>query len=700
MQKKLLAIIVLFLWIFYPFSMLAEEVPPMPALIITEIAAFEQSETEWIEIYNESETSIDLTGWKFFEDETNHGLSVFRGDFLLDSNEYAVIANKADLVAQKYPEFIGTLFDSNWGSLKEEGEEIGIKDADGNFLERFIYPQTGSSTSLERIATEPMNWTPHPTSHSMGRAREISAVPAPIEIGTSTEAEVPLPEPTPVPPPLPSPSPSPSPPPPPPPLQTPQSPPQAVIQIQSGSLIAQGETTLNFDGRASFDPDGNRLNFFWDFGDGTTSNSENPGFHKYSVPGFYTVTLTVTDPDGASGKNYQYVQVLNKSVVAPMTPVPPTPPITPLPQFSLPPTFPQQTATLPFPGIFPPGTTELRGYFVFAIPSAPSEAAPPTKQKLVPKKNTPKKDPQNKNPKRTKKNASKNGDLSADIKITELFPAPSQNPQSEWIEIQNTGSKTINLGNWMLADEKKTSSPYLIPDSMELKPGKYAVFQKGATKINLNNDRDTVFLADFEGNVLDSVAYADAKKDFSYALISVAYENDLVASAQPLPLREKNENAWEWIDAPTPGTQNPVFEKIDGRVSKLLAGGDLSFDIAAPDGKSKKIRFNEAILDPLTAEAIIKEGAGISVQAEKEIDGSYALKNIDDVRPAPEQTGQNAVKNSTVLWIAIGVLALSFLLNGIPLLLALKKWRASRAEYSQKDEIVKPETKSDQRRFF
>lgn len=37
-------------------------------------------------------------------------------------------------------------------------------------------------------------------------------------------------------------------------------------------------------------------NYHWDFGDGTTSNSQTPGTHSYSANGNYTVTLVMTDP--------------------------------------------------------------------------------------------------------------------------------------------------------------------------------------------------------------------------------------------------------------------------------------------------------------------------------------------------------------------------------------------------------------------
>ena len=43
----------------------------------------------------------------------------------------------------------------------------------------------------------------------------------------------------------------------------------------------------------------NAVSFLWDFGDGTTSNAENPS-HIYNVPGDYTIGLTITDSMGCT----------------------------------------------------------------------------------------------------------------------------------------------------------------------------------------------------------------------------------------------------------------------------------------------------------------------------------------------------------------------------------------------------------------
>jgi PKD repeat protein len=51
---------------------------------------------------------------------------------------------------------------------------------------------------------------------------------------------------------------------------------------------------LSLDGTGSSDPDGDTLTYSWDLGDGTTATGA-VVTHSYTLPGTYTVTLTVND---------------------------------------------------------------------------------------------------------------------------------------------------------------------------------------------------------------------------------------------------------------------------------------------------------------------------------------------------------------------------------------------------------------------
>ncbi|MFI7573891.1 carbohydrate-binding protein [Micromonospora sp. NPDC049497] len=58
--------------------------------------------------------------------------------------------------------------------------------------------------------------------------------------------------------------------------------------------------TVNFSSAGSSDPEGGALTYSWNFGDGTTSTAANPS-KTYTANGTYTVTLTVRDPQNATG---------------------------------------------------------------------------------------------------------------------------------------------------------------------------------------------------------------------------------------------------------------------------------------------------------------------------------------------------------------------------------------------------------------
>ncbi|NBC24621.1 MAG: PKD domain-containing protein, partial [Bacteroidetes bacterium] len=73
-------------------------------------------------------------------------------------------------------------------------------------------------------------------------------------------------------------------------------PPSAAFNI-SDDLFQTGETIALTD--ASSDSDGALVSWLWDFGNGDTSNEQNPNY-TYGNTGVYTITLTITDDSGDS----------------------------------------------------------------------------------------------------------------------------------------------------------------------------------------------------------------------------------------------------------------------------------------------------------------------------------------------------------------------------------------------------------------
>ena len=65
-----------------------------------------------------------------------------------------------------------------------------------------------------------------------------------------------------------------------------------------GSYEAYVDEVIEFNGSESCDPDGDDISYFWDFGDGSTSDEVSPE-HAYAEPGTYAVILNVTDSNYA-----------------------------------------------------------------------------------------------------------------------------------------------------------------------------------------------------------------------------------------------------------------------------------------------------------------------------------------------------------------------------------------------------------------
>jgi PKD repeat protein len=73
-----------------------------------------------------------------------------------------------------------------------------------------------------------------------------------------------------------------------------------IALFTENATVVNIEELIRFNASGSYDPDGSILGYFWDFGDGTNASMTVVLDHVYEEAGNYTVTLTVTDDDGAS----------------------------------------------------------------------------------------------------------------------------------------------------------------------------------------------------------------------------------------------------------------------------------------------------------------------------------------------------------------------------------------------------------------
>ena len=253
-----------------------------PSIVITEIGAYELSGEEWIEIYNASSVPVDLDGWKFVEAGANHTItSTVEHDRILPSESYAVIAQNDELFRAKYPEVTTIILDSSWSTLNESGEEIGLKNADGDIVEQFTYIEA-PDFSLERIDPNVQdysetNWKEHPDGNTVGQQNYW-------HVGTEHEEET-------------------------------NEPPTAIFSISTSTTHIGVQIT--FDASDSTDDVGVET-YAWNFGDETNA-TDVTATHSYTAIGNYDVILTVTDTDGESASSTQIIHIIEQEEVPPDT---------------------------------------------------------------------------------------------------------------------------------------------------------------------------------------------------------------------------------------------------------------------------------------------------------------------------------------------------------------------------------------------
>lgn len=613
-------------------------------VIITEVSAAVSSDEEWIEIYNSGDEPLAIDSLTLFENETNHHITSLQEDNThIPAQGIAIIANKADIFLSYHPNYVGQLLDSSWSSLRETGELLALKKGDeifdnttynehdkdqtseriglgdeweigqntpGNISEKqraFIHPaavltETDSSetaieppipqTNLEidSIPPQEVNSLPSTTEDSseshepsnetplqIKNTEEPSTEPntdshSSIEIESKNNNQ---------------------------PIYTyttivSNAAPVALIKIQSGLLEGIGKVSINFDGRNSYDPNGDTLMFEWDFGDGTKADTANPGIHHYIQPGNYPVQLMVSDRGGLRGYAYEHVSVLAEEKKVPITKI-------------------TQSSSInsPVKAISTSPTTALSvGDIEKLIASYLSNS---TYGEKIHRSET------------SQSGLSQNKIHTlpppGTIRINELFPAPAQG-EPEWIELYNTSRTAVSLSEWLIGDEAKAKNPYVFPTGSVIPPQGFIVLKNDESKISLNNNQDSLYLGYPDGRVADSVHFTGGLKIHSYARTTQDGEDI---------------DKWFWTSDATLGTTNKKLTYIEGVVEKIdrVSNGKRSKQailIREKDDTIKAVTIDDQDPTGDISHAFFEPGTEVAFAAYEGSDNSMQLAEIDTVQ--------------------------------------------------------------------
>jgi hypothetical protein len=94
------------------------------------------TDREWIEIYNNG-SAVNLNDMQLVENNVSHRLELIWGNEILETEDYAVIANDATQFIIDYPDFNGILLDSSF-SLSNSGEVLEL-EANEEILDSIFY---------------------------------------------------------------------------------------------------------------------------------------------------------------------------------------------------------------------------------------------------------------------------------------------------------------------------------------------------------------------------------------------------------------------------------------------------------------------------------------------------------------------------------------------------------------------------------
>ncbi len=164
-----------------------------------------------------------------------------------------------------------------------------------------------------------------------------------------------------------------------------------------------------------------------------------------------------------------------------------------------------------------------------------------------------------------------------EIRINEVMTdnslfAPAANGKCyDWIELYNSGSRTVDLSGHYLSDNPDKLDKFLI-EELTVEPGEYVLIymsrlsgvdENGVihTDFALSSKGETIYLSDSAGNIISALTVPESKSNVSYGIL-----NDKLV----------------WMSSPTPGSAN------SGESSETIE--NLKYDVAT-------IRINEYMTD-------------------------------------------------------------------------------------------------------
>lgn len=225
---------------------------------------------EWIEVYNNTNETINFSNWKLLENSVNHTLKLITGSENIPSGGYAIIADNDKNFMTDNPDYSGTLFDSAF-SLTNTGENLILVDSIGNHIDEISYNESlgakGDGNSLQLNGDFLIT---APATPGKINSTESALIDEVKPISTSTTISI-----------------------------SAHSAPESVSKIKEvvdlevfigRDRISSIKAPILFEAKIQNNFDSKRIKYLWNFGDGEQIRG-NKLKHYYKHPGNYNVVL-------------------------------------------------------------------------------------------------------------------------------------------------------------------------------------------------------------------------------------------------------------------------------------------------------------------------------------------------------------------------------------------------------------------------
>lgn len=266
------------------------------AIHITEVAwmgTAESQYSEWLELYNDEGSAVNLAGWKLYEGDG--GTLVFTFSKSIPAQGYLLLERTTPSAPDAVPGIDDEAGSFGGSGLANTGEDLVLKDAGGSLVEEFNYLGGWPAGDVQTKKTMQWNGTEWVTATATPKAsleeqEDDGGGEITEETSLSEAEEIGIPK---------------------------VSPNKPHIEFTVPSTIYRG-VSYEYSAQPVFEYN-YRIgtgSMYWNLGDGTTvlHDAATPIMHTYEYAGTYTISFLYTDPDN---KNPPLKGIKKITVLAP-----------------------------------------------------------------------------------------------------------------------------------------------------------------------------------------------------------------------------------------------------------------------------------------------------------------------------------------------------------------------------------------------